>query len=285
MNFTQEIKRELIKRMPPSEEERRALLGGLLNAGGRSHGGELLFTCESESTAEFLLAVAPEGGMTLTEAGYDPKQGRDKLTFALSEGVADMEELPTTEACALAYVKGAFLGGGSCTLPRPGTKTGYHLEFAFPTAERAERLRDVLEELDAVSGLIPRGEHSVVYIKSREAISDFLSVMGAQGALGKLDEISAEREQSNAENRVSNCLGSNADRAAIASVEQVKQIELLRKQGRLPLLSEELRETALARLRNPELSLSELAALLGLTKSCLSHRLRRLASLAARTPC
>ncbi len=282
MNFTQEIKRELIKKAPPSAEERLALFGGLLDAGGRPFEGGFAFTSESESTAQYLLSLAEGLGgvqMTLTEAVYDPKQGKDKLTFFLT-GVPMPFSAEEGEACALAYVTGAFLGGGSCTLPRAGKKTGYHLEFGFSGGEGAERFSEIFEGLGFVSNLVKRGGHDVVYVKSREAISDFLSVTGALGALEKLDEVSAEREASNAENRVNNCLGSNADRAAIASVEQVRKIEALRERGKLALLSEELQDTAAARLEHPELSLFELASLLGLTKSCLSHRLTRLIQLA-----
>ena len=46
----------------------------------------------------------------------------------------------------------------------------------------------------------------------------------------------------------------------------------------------ELKETAEARLRWPSLSLQELADRLGVSKSCLNHRLRRLESLAAKLP-
>ena len=45
-------------------------------------------------------------------------------------------------------------------------------------------------------------------------------------------------------------------------------------------LDAELRATAEARLENPALSLQELADRLGIGKSCLSHRLRRLEALA-----
>ena len=44
-------------------------------------------------------------------------------------------------------------------------------------------------------------------------------------------------------------------------------------------LPEPLRETGELRLNHPELSLSQLAQLAGVSKSCLNHRLRRLAEL------
>lgn len=278
MNFTQEIKKELIKRSPKTRKEGIALLRGILDAGGRRDGGGYTLSIESESTAEYLFSLVETMGvpMTLTEASRDPKQGRDKLTFALAGAWELSDEL--SEGEEKSYLKGAFLGGGSCTLPRAGKKTGYHLEFEL-SAETTERFREILEEQQFVSGVTERGDRTVVYIKSREAISDFLSVVGAENALARLNEVSAQREENNQENRALNCSSGNADRAAIASVEQVRAFSALKRTGRLGELPAALREAAEARLSHPELSLSELAELLGLSKSCLNHRLRKLMEL------
>ena len=125
-----------------------------------------------------------------------------------------------------------------------------------------------------------RGDRFVVYLKSREAISDFLSVSGANAALKRFEEVSAEREESNRFNRVSNCFAGNADRSAIASAGQiVALVEMQHETGFLGL-SDELLETARTRIENPTLSLSELSLRLGVSKSCLNHRLRKLMRLA-----
>lgn len=285
MNFTQEIKRELTKSVPQDRRGKLALLCGVLHANGRLGEEGFSFTSESESTAEYLLSLAESlfgAQMTLAEAAYDPKHGRDKLTFALSgDFVRELSYSPEDRNAeeALSYVKGAFLGGGSCTLPRTGTKTGYHLEFEFPAPALAELFREALDVLQFVSGCIERGEHAVVYIKSREAISDFLSVIGAQNALATFDRVSASREENNRENRALNCSSGNADRAAIASVGQVRVISAMKRSGKLETLPAPLREAAEARLEHPELSLGELAARLDLTKSGLSHRLRKIMEL------
>ena len=54
----------------------------------------------------------------------------------------------------------------------------------------------------------------------------------------------------------------------------------LKESGRLDKLKPSLRETALAREEYAEESLQDLAERLGITKSCLNHRLRKLAELA-----
>ncbi len=289
MNFTGEIKRDLLRSLP----EKKCCLLALLCAaadtgGGLFPGGDgFFFTSENERSAEYLLGAAESLGvrMTVAEAVRDPKHGKDKLTFSCRGGRGEelskeIAALPPSYGldgcCRRTYLRGAFLCGGSCTLPREGKKTGYHLGIVFRGREEAESFRDLLEEEQVLSGVLMRGDKAVVYIKSREAIADFLAVAGANSALRRLETVAEEREESNNRNRVENCTAGNADRAAIASAAQVVAIEELKKQGRFSALPAPLRETAEARIAHPALSLSELAALLGITKSCLNHRMRKL---------
>ena len=52
--------------------------------------------------------------------------------------------------------------------------------------------------------------------------------------------------------------------------------EILEKNGRFDALNKDLKETAIVRKENPEVTLLELADMLGVTKSCVNHRLRKL---------
>lgn len=186
--------------------------------------------------------------------------------------------------CAAAYIKGAFLGGGSCILPgKEGGKTGYHLEFVFPARRAASDFRRLLEENDLLAKVVERKDTAVVYIKSKETISDFLSAIGAESALKKFAEFVEKRDEANRSNRAANCFSGNADKSASAAVRQVMAIRRLA-EAAPDSVDGELKETAEARLRWPSLSLQELADRLGVSKSCLNHRLRRLESLAAKLP-
>lgn len=287
MNFTQEIKRELMRRAPAARDARLALLLGLLSTGGSLDETEFFLSSESEEIAAFGVKLVEElFGARMEVSAIERGFGRNKLTFACG-GPPAKKAADELFACAArgfgeeegrACLTGAFLGGGSCTLPHGGTKTGYHLEIVAEEAA-SERLLDLLARFQLLGSLLFRGGHAVVYIKSREGISDFLSVLGAENALSTLAEVTSRREESNNINRVENCSAGNADRAAIASAEQVRAIARLREKGVLATLEEPLRETALARIERPLLSLAELAASLGLSKSCLNHRLRRLMEL------
>ncbi len=297
MNFTGEIKRDLLRSVPEKRCCRCALLAaaadvcGSLDAGEDGHSGGIAFTSENEECASYLFRLVErsfEVEMSVTRAVYDPTKGREKLTFSYEgqDGGDIADEIAgarpdedSNDCCAQAYLKGAFLFGGSCTLPREGTRTGYHLEAVFDEPDPTETFLALLDRFQIIGNLIARGEKFVVYLKSRESISDFLSLVGANGALKTLEAFSAEREESNNENRLLNCMAGNADKSAIASAAQAVAIAELLKRGKLDSLAPPLRETAEARIKYATLSLSELAAKLGVTKSCLNHRLRRLMAL------
>ena len=75
-------------------------------------------------------------------------------------------------------------------------------------------------------------------------------------------------------------MAGNADKAAIAAVKQVVALQKLVDRGGLEDLNEELKALALTRLKNPSMSLQELADYFKISKSCLNHRMRRLMTLA-----
>ncbi len=287
-NFSSEIRRELLA-PPRSRDEMLSELRALLLTGGTA-GSRIVFTSEDERVAELFVTLMERAfgvAVRLTGASLDPRQKRDKITFSYEEENAaalssEIFGVRDNVPCRIAFLRGAFLGGGSCTLPREGAKTGYHLEFVFPDEESAEEFCELLDALQLIGSVVMRGDRAVVYCKSREAIGDFLSVVQADGALKTLEQVSAAREASNNENRVGNCLAGNADKAAIASAAQTMAISELDQSGVLAELPEPLRAVGYARLCSPELSMGELAEKLNITKSCLAHRLRRLMRLAGR---
>ncbi len=304
-NFTWEVKRDLIASPPENACCKVAALSAFLRTSGAVTAGRegvgFEIVSENDRVAEYFVSLLESVygvRMELREAVVDPKRSRDKLTFScrgeqaarilaetgilrreagsfsLSLGISPY--LTENDCCALAYVKGAFLGGGSCTLPQGGSKTGYHLEFVFSHMQAAEEFCLLLERFELLAKCIVRGESVVVYMKSRDALSDFFSLVGAKGALKKLNAVSASRDEANYENRANNCLTGNIDRTARASANQALAIGVIQKKIGLSSLDPALAELAALRLSFPMESLSELAARLRLSKSCVNHRMRRL---------
>lgn len=303
MNFTSDVKREIIARGISGGAATKAALSAFVRTSGQlsDEQGAPTFSIvtETENVAEFftdLFEETFETELSVARASMDRMSRRDKLVLECPRGNSSeilrklgilkkdgtfsrgiSKRLVSGQESAVAYIKGAFLGGGSCILPgKDGGKTGYHLEFVFAERKTAEDFRLLLDGVDLLAKVVGRAGAAVVYIKSKEAISDFLSVAGAENALKKFSELVERRDEANNFNRAANCFSGNADKAATAAVKQVMAIEKLTKSELWNSLSGELKTVAEARLNNPALSLRELADLLGIGKSCLSHRMRRL---------
>jgi len=181
------------------------------------------------------------------------------------------------ECCKKAYVIGAFLGGGSITVPDESKKhTGYHLEFTFSKYLTANHFCSLLSSLGFLPKLIERKESFVVYFKQNEEIKDLLAFMGADKIVLQLSNLVVWREVKNKTNRTNNCMMHNMDKTVDASIKQRSAIKLIAETVGLDKLSDDLKATAKARLKYEEATLSELANILKISKSCLNHRLRKL---------
>jgi DNA-binding protein WhiA len=310
MNFTADIKKEIISRKIGKKgnvDEKKAAFSAFVRTSGVvgiADGTPTFFlVSETENVAEFFTAEFSSVfscELSVTHATMNKMSGRDKLVLQcppqatpqilkelallkrdgkqIKEGIA--RSLIKTDGQKIAYIKGAFLGGGSCTLPVDGKNVGYHLEIVFSDKQTARDFCDLLAEFELIAKLVERKETQVVYIKSKEVISDFLAVIGAKHALDKLTEFIQKRDASNNDNRAKNCFSGNADKSAIAAVKQVVAIKNIQEKTNFRDMSGELIALAKARLANPTMSLQELSNLLDVSKSCLNHRMRRLMEIA-----
>ena len=161
MNFTSDIKKEIINRGFSKDKsgllEKKAALSAFIRTSGflgEQDGVPSFFiVSETENVAEYFMSVFSEifsAELVVTNATVDRMSGKGKLLLQCPTG--RMEEVLQTlwlvkktgkiregissscvadETRMLAYIKGAFLGGGSCTVPAEGAKTGYHLEIVF----------------------------------------------------------------------------------------------------------------------------------------------------------
>ena len=180
------------------------------------------------------------------------------------------------KCCRAAYLRGAFLGGGSVNRP----EASCHLEITTKSAVMGRALHTLLRRLHFPVGLTDRRDTYVVYLKEGDAVMDFLSLIGAEEAAEEIEVARNLKEVRAQVNRLVNVETANLQRAVDAAAEQLSVIEHLAATGQLAMLSADLRETAEARRAYPEISMAELAALCHISKSGMSHRLRKLRMMA-----
>lgn len=201
-----------------------------------------------------------------------------RLAIIEEEGLALRRDtwLPRKQCCRAAYLRGAFLGGGSVNRP----EASYHLELVTGNHEDAKALHTLLKRLDFPVGLTDRKEHFVVYLKESESIIDFLHLIGATESAEQIEVARNIKEIRAQVNRIVNCETANMQKAATAAIKQIAAIRKLENRGRLKYLTEDLYHTAKMRLENPELSINDLAMLCYVSKSGMNNRLQRLIRLA-----
>ena len=198
--------------------------------------------------------------------GYDPAM---MLAHHINLGV--LEE----GCCKAAFLRGAFLAGGSVTDPEKRC----HLELVTDHKSVSGEAFSLLSELGFTGQRdTVRAGRCVLYFKQTEAIEDFFTAIGAPGAAMAVMSAKIEKDMRNSVNRRVNCDSANADKIVSAAQAQLEQIRALDRAVGIENLPEELRDLALLRIANPEASLTDLAALSDppLSKSGVSHRMRRL---------
>lgn len=185
------------------------------------------------------------------------------------------------ECCRRAFLRGAFLAGGSVTDP----EKRYHLELSTTHLKASRETGTLLLEMELAAKETERKGSSVLYYKQSESIEDFLTAIGAPISAMAVMSAKIEKEWRNKANRRVNCDSANVDKTVEAAQEQLAAIRMLEECGILQTLPEKLRETAALRIEHPESTLSELAALHDppATKSAVNHRMRKLVATAKET--
>lgn len=188
------------------------------------------------------------------------------------------EKMVETDNEKRAYIRGAFLGGGSITNP----EKNYHLEFVTHSEEYAHDLCELINSCGLNSKVIQRKNSFIVYIKEGEQIVDILNIMGAHSCLLELENIRIMKEMRNNVNRLVNCETANLSKTVNAAVRQVESIKLIQSKIGLKRLPQNLREIAELRLEYPDESLKELGEMLTppVGKSGVNHRLRKIEKIA-----
>ena len=207
----------------------------------------------------------------------------ESFGFNVSDTLSLHVNLPVVEeeCCRTAFLRGAFLAGGSVTDPAKG----YHIELTTTHQAVARETRVLIHDArNFLPKTAARGGSVVLYVKQSEHISELLALLGAGVASMGIMEARLEKELNNKVNRRCNCDDAKISKVVEAAQEQLNAIHILKERGMWDALPEKLKQAAIAREENPESSLSELAAMMQppITKPAMNQRLKKLLELARR---
>ena len=181
------------------------------------------------------------------------------------------------DCCRISFLRGAFLAGGSVTDP----EKRYHLEVATTHRQVERETFTLMQELGFNPKESSREGNALLYFKQSDAIADFLTAIGAPVTGMAVITTRVDKEMRNTITRQLNCDSANADKTVNAAQEQLTAIRRYASLYGLDSLPEPLKDAALLRITNPAASLADLSRLSypAVTKSCLSHRLKKIADL------
>jgi len=210
-----------------------------------------------------------------------------EIIFETDTGIIDFthcvpQQLIKDDESRTEYFKGLYFSAGSIYVPEfdAQKKQSYHFEMDFEDGDFADSVMELMSDLGINSKMTDSGEKKRIYVKSKDEILKILCVLGLVESAAKLRGIIDERETANAINRTVHLETLNMDKTFAAASRTILAITKLRSSGVFDSLPQVLKEAADARMQYAEASLSELAEILGIGKSCLRHRLAKIEEIA-----
>lgn len=304
MSFSSDCKDELIRIRVKSAEQRLSQLSGLTFTSGGiriSRRPSLFYHTENAGTAKHIASTAlslydldavveekrvehrrrPIYEVTLSGKDTDRLLSETGAMTASENGIRLMTEIPgcvsKNEETKRAFLRGCFLGSGSCVDP----KRGYHLEMIFRASAVAQKAAELIRGFQLPAKCSVRnGDRFLVYLKDGDDVSGMLALIGASSAALALENVRVEKDVRNYVNRTTNCEAANLDKQVTASIRQQAAIRLIDSQIGLTSLPVSLQQAARLRVANPDASVQELADLAEIQKSGMYHRLDRLMKIA-----
>ena len=188
--------------------------------------------------------------------------------------IVKIKEIPENQEEKKAIIRGTFMGAGSINNP----EREYHLEMEVTNEQNMNTVLNLLLEFGIKAKYMEAKNKYYIYLKEGEEISKFLALIGAAKAVMKFEDIRIQKEMRGKVNRLVNCETANLNKTINASIEQIAAIRKLQENGEFKKLDDNLKEIALLRLENPDMSLIELGKKLKVPigKSGVNYRLKKI---------
>lgn len=305
MSFSSEIKEELTKFVNKDDNCKLAELAGFMIT-------NCIVTKEKD---EFVLRMSTENASTIRriynsfKALYEviadtniekEKSGKDTLyqlkisdkddlekifkesfiniNVALQIVIDDKNVIRQNDMTIKAFLRGVFIGAGSVVNPN----TRYHLEIVANNHDNALFINNMIQEMGIIGKIIKRKKDFVIYLKGAESISIFLAAIGANRGTLTFEETRVIKEMRNKINRLNNFENANFDKTVDASLSQLEDISIIKKNRKFEKMPESLKQLARLRMMYKEATLEELGNMLEpkLSRAGVSHRFKKIKQIA-----
>lgn len=289
-SYARTVKEELARIFDEEDECQRAELLALIKVGAVSKDGRLDFSTSNAAIArkvitllkKFYPDVKREIAITVTSPIKNKRslrRTRYTVRIFFSRYAEDLNSLELVEDdfAKVAYLRGAFLAGGTVNKP----EKEYYLEISSLSEDAALFVKDIWQYLEFNPTFRKRKEFFVDYICEGDAVEDFIGMVGAAESVEHFGSVRNLKEVRANVNRLVNVETFNLNRAIDAANRQLADIKILQENN--VVLNKDLKLAMKARLTFPECNIGELAEKLYLTKQGLNYRFAKIHEIALKT--
>ncbi|WP_163468071.1 DNA-binding protein WhiA [Fusobacterium sp. IOR10] len=286
MSYTYKVKNEIIKKSSYTTKEKVAELRGILEVKNAILEDRIELKLESIELANRVYRILKEVTTLNIRVKYLVSKhfGEHKVYVIIIEnqhGFKDLlrilatckeDQLLKDEEKRVGFIRGLFLMSGYIKSP----EKEYALDFFIDNIEIGEELFRIFENLHKKVFITDKRKKKLVYFRNSEDILDVLVMLGAIKEFYKYEETTMMKDLKNKTIREMNWEVANETKSLNTGLKQTRMINYIGKKIGLNELTPVLEEIAFLRLKNPESSLQELAEMIGISKSGIRNRFRRI---------
>lgn len=294
MSFSNEVKNEIFTFIEKNPDRKFACLYGIMFYAKRMASNMIIIQSENIEVIKFTESLFNELFKGKIIINIDASR-RIRNSVLYSIKIASREELSlifdfyetgkrenilSSRNLKSSFLAGAFLICGSVNSPRKD----YHLEFKTSDEAKAYIISDILSGIRTKVKISERRNNYIVYLKESESIEDVLTYIGATNSTLEIMNIKILKTFNNKANRIRNCDTANINKTVNASYNQIENIKIIDNSIGLENISEELREVAMIRMNNFEMTLQEIGESLKnpISRSGVNHRFKKISAIAER---
>lgn len=285
-SYAQDVKNELAHKLDDDLDCLRAEFVALMKFGAKKLDGRIEFASFNAAVARRVITLAKKffPNVKPEVAAVRRKKLLKNLSYVVRFFTAGevqnffdtlaMNELLKRSRFKVAYLRGAFLAGGSVNRP----EAQYFLQIVTRKEEEANFIRRQMEKLEFKAGIYQRKKEFVVWLREGDAVCDFLGMIGAQSAVERFEVARNLKEVRMQVNRIVNVETATLNKSVNAAQRQLADIKVLLDK-KIPV-NKRLREAMTLRLENPSGTTAELAEKISMSGSGLIYRFKRIHCLA-----
>lgn len=286
MSYTYDVKLEILNNDLITDLEKTAEISAVLHSKNAFYDKKIELRLENISLAKRIYKFIRETTELKIEVKYlvskrlgehnvyiiaIPNQKGFKKFYEIMHNYS-YEVILASEEILKGFIRGVFLSCGYIKDP----KKEYALDFFMDDEETADKFYNILLEKGKKVFKTQKRNKPLVYLRNSEDIMDIMVLIGSLQSFFKYEEMTMIKDLKNKTIREMNWEVANETKTLNTGNNQIKMINYIEKTIGLDTLSSVLQEIAYVRLDNPESSLQEIADMIGISKSGVRNRFRRI---------